>query len=74
MAIVSRVIVVEGVVVVGLWIMMLPKTAVHWLSSAEVWAKFGVEQLQTIKIVSYCSCKTVKSPLGNCFCDEYNSN
>ena len=31
--------------VVGWWIIMLPQTAVHRLSSAEVGAKFGVEQL-----------------------------
>ena len=31
--------------IVGWWIIMLPQTAVHWLSSAEVGAEFGVEQL-----------------------------
>ena len=35
----------ERVVVVGWWITMLPQTDVHWLSSAGVGAKFGVEQL-----------------------------
>ena len=33
------------VVVVVWWIIMLPRSAVHWLSSAGVGAKFGVEQL-----------------------------
>ena len=44
MAITSRALVVERVAVVRWWIMMFPKTAAHWLGSAEVWAKFGVEQ------------------------------
>ena len=30
--------------------MMLPRTAVHWLRSAEVWAKFGVEQLRLVLV------------------------
>ena len=29
---------------------MLPQTAVHWLSSAEVWAKFRVEQLRLVLV------------------------
>ena len=40
---------------VGWWIMMLLQTAVHWLSSAEVGAKFGVEQLQAIQKSSMIS-------------------
>ena len=32
------------VVVVGWWIIMLPQTPLHWLSSAEVGVKFGAEQ------------------------------
>ena len=38
----SRVVVV---VVVGMWIIMLPRTVVHWQSSVGVGDKFGAEQL-----------------------------
>jgi len=41
-------VVVERESRVGLWIIMLPRTVVHWLSSAEVGAKFGAEQLALI--------------------------
>ena len=32
---------------------MLPKTPLHWLSSVEVGAEFGVEQLKRNKCESY---------------------
>ena len=37
--------------VVGLWIIMLPRTAVHWQSSTGDGDKFGAEQLTWFKVV-----------------------